>query len=250
MLPQGIFISYRRADSAPYARLLQVELSKRFPDVPIFMDLDSIEPGLDFAAIIRDAVNSCRVMVVLIGRQWTTLADDEGRRRLDDPDDYVRFEIRTALKRGVRTIPVLLDGARMPRQEHLPHDLRKLARLHALDMGYDHYPYDAGRLTDIIERALATETGSADADNVAAPLDAPGELEGLSRPTKSAKLARVWRRGSRRDGRSRAGRAAAEEPDSTSSSALTLWKVPAPAARYSDCRKPADTPGRRASRDR
>jgi TIR domain len=181
MLPQGIFISYRRADSAPYARLLQVELSKRFPAVPIFMDLDSIEPGLDFAAIIRDAVNSCRVMVALIGRQWATLADDEGRRRLDDPDDYVRFEIRSALKRGVRTIPVLLDGAQMPRPEHLPHDLRKLARLHALEMGYDRYPYDAGRLTDIIERALATETGSADAGNVAAPLEAPSELEGLSR---------------------------------------------------------------------
>jgi hypothetical protein len=214
------------------------------------MDLDSIEPGLDFAAMIRDAVNSCRVMVALIGRQWTTLADDEGRRRLDDPDDYVRFEIRSALKRGVRTIPVLLDGAQMPRQEHLPHDLRKLARLHALEMGYDRYPYDAGRLTDIIARALATETGPADAENAAAPLDAPGELEGLSQRTESAKLARVWRRGRSRDGRSRDGRASAKVPGSTSGSVLTAWKVPAPAARYSDCREPADTAGRRASRDR
>src|SRR5579859_4473103 len=112
--PPGIFISYRRADTAPYARLLQVELGARFPCVPVFMDLDSIEPGLDFAAIIRDAVGSCCVMVVLIGRQWAVLTDEDGRRRLDDPDDYVRYEIRGALKRGIRTIPVLIDGAAMP----------------------------------------------------------------------------------------------------------------------------------------
>jgi hypothetical protein len=167
--PPGIFISYRRADTAPYARLLQVELGSRFPDVPVFMDLDSIEPGLDFAAIIRDAVGSCRVMVVLIGPQWATLTDEEGRRRLDDPDDYVRLEIRGALKRGVRTIPVLVDGAKMPRQEHLPHDLRKLARLQALDMSCDHYKYDAGRLADIIGRALAAETGAADPGDPASP---------------------------------------------------------------------------------
>jgi hypothetical protein len=154
--PRGIFISYRRADAGPYARLLQVELTERFPQARVFMDLDSIEAGLDFAEIIRDAVNSCHVMVVLIGRQWATLADEEGRRRLDDPDDYVRFEIRAALKRGVRAIPVLVDGAKPVRQQQLPPDLRKLARLNALEMSYDRYPYDADRLTGIVDRALAT----------------------------------------------------------------------------------------------
>jgi hypothetical protein len=154
--PRGIFISYRRADAGPYARLLQVELSERFPEARVFMDLDSIEAGLDFAEIIRDAVNSCHVMVVLIGRQWATLADDEGHRRLDDPDDYVRFEIRAALKRGVRAIPVLVDGAKPVRQQQLPPDLRKLARLNALEMSYDRYHYDLDRLAGIVGRALAT----------------------------------------------------------------------------------------------
>jgi TIR domain len=89
----GIFISYRRADTLPYARLLHVELSARFPGTHVFMDLDSIEAGLNFAKVIRGAIRLCPVMVVLIGRQWATLADEDGHRRLDDPDDWVRFEI-------------------------------------------------------------------------------------------------------------------------------------------------------------
>ena len=78
-----------------------------------------------------------------------------GRRRLDEPNDYVRFEVRTALRRGVRVIPVLVEGARPPRQQELPPDLRRLARLNALEMSCDHrYQYDADRLMVIIERAL------------------------------------------------------------------------------------------------
>jgi hypothetical protein len=153
--PRGIFISYRRADSMPYARLLRAELSGRFPDVRVFMDLDSIEVGLDFVEVIRGAVSSCPVMVALIGRQWATIADDEGCRRLDDPDDYVRLEIRTALRRGARVIPVLVDGARPARRQQLPPDLRRLARLNALEMSCDRYQYDADRLISSIENALA-----------------------------------------------------------------------------------------------
>jgi TIR domain len=152
---QGIFISYRHADALPHARLLQVNLRERFPDAPVFMDLDSIEAGLDFAKVISDAVNSSGVMLVLIGPQWETLTDDHGHRRLDDPGDYVRFEIRTAIKRGIRVIPVLVEGAKPPRQQELPRDLRKLARLNALEMSCDHrYQYDADRLMNVIERAL------------------------------------------------------------------------------------------------
>ena len=85
------------------------------------MDLDSIEAGLDFGEVIGEAVDSCAVLVALIGRQWLTLADEEGRRRLDNPDDFVRFEVRAALERGVRVIPVLVDGAdRLGRSNCLP----------------------------------------------------------------------------------------------------------------------------------
>jgi hypothetical protein len=151
----GIFLSYRREDAAPYARLLQYQLSERFPGARVFMDLDSIEAGLDFAEVIRDAVNSSAVLVALIGRQWATLADEHGRRRLDDPDDYVRFEVQTALKRGVRVIPVLVDNARPLRQQQLPAELHKLARLNALELSYGRYQYDSGRLLDLVQRVLA-----------------------------------------------------------------------------------------------
>jgi transcriptional regulator with XRE-family HTH domain len=158
--PRGVFISYRRSDAGPYAHLLKENLGKRFPGTPVLMDLDSIEPGLDFAEVIRDAVNSCRVMVALIGSRWMTVADEEGRRRIEDPDDYVRFEIRTALERGVRVIPVLVDGAKSLQYSQLPPDLRKLARLNALELSYDRFEYDETRLTDIIRKTLAVE-GSA-----------------------------------------------------------------------------------------
>jgi WD40 repeat protein len=119
------------------------------------MDLDSIEPGLDFAEVIEEAVNSCVVLVALIGRQWVTVTDEDGARRLDNPDDYVRFEVTTALKRGVRVIPVLIDGARPLRRQELPEELHKLARLNAHKLSYDRYPDDADRLLDLIQRLLA-----------------------------------------------------------------------------------------------
>ncbi len=156
---RGIFLSYRREDAGPYARLLKYELSKRIPDARIFMDLDSIEAGLDFGEVIRGAVDSCVVLVALIGHQWATLVDEEGHRRLDDPDDYVRFEVHAALERGVRVIPVLVDGAKAPREQQLPSELQKLARLNALELSYGRYEYDAGKLSDVIQRVLAEADG-------------------------------------------------------------------------------------------
>jgi TIR domain len=151
---RGVFLSYRRDDAGPYARSLQLQLSQRIPDAPIFMDLDSIEAGLDFAEVIQDAVDSCAVVVVLIGRQWVTLADEDGARRLDNPDDYVRFEVKTALEQGVRVIPVLIDGTKPLRQQDLPAELHKLARLNAHKLSCDRYQDEADRLIDLIQRVL------------------------------------------------------------------------------------------------
>jgi TIR domain len=157
-LTPGVFVSYRRSDSGPYARMLQVRLSHHLPTTPVFMDLDSIEAGTDFAEAIKAGVYSCRVLVALIGPKWLTLDDGEGHRRLDDPDDYVRFEIRTALERCARVIPVLVDGATMPERQQLPDDLVKLARLNALQMSYDRYEYDESRLVTIIRKVLGAES--------------------------------------------------------------------------------------------
>lgn len=153
----GVFISYRRSDAGPYARLLQVQLSQHLHGTTVFMDLDSIDAGTDFAGAIESAVGSCRVLIALIGRRWLTVTDEGGRRRLDDPDDYVRFEIRTALDRRSRVIPVLVDGAMMPQRQKLPDDLARLARLNALPMSYDRYEYDESRLINLIQKLLAAE---------------------------------------------------------------------------------------------
>ena len=154
-LTAGIFLSYRRADSAAYALLLESRLTQRFPDAEVFMDLDSIQAGRDFIDAIQEALNSCAVLVVLIGPKWATIADEDGHRRLDNPDDFVRSEVRTALERGVWVIPVLVDHARPPRQHELPEELHQLARLHAFDLSYDRLQYDAGRLLDLIQQELA-----------------------------------------------------------------------------------------------
>jgi TIR domain/Tetratricopeptide repeat len=161
---QGIFLSYRREDAAPYARLLQFQLRERFPAAQVFIDLDSIEAGLPFAKVIRDAVDTCTVLVALIGRQWMTITDEDGSRRLDNPRDYVRFEVQTALERGVRVIPVLVDGARPPREQQLPAELQELAELNALELSYGRYEYDAGRLLDLVQRVLTAAGDPAAAD--------------------------------------------------------------------------------------
>jgi hypothetical protein len=161
---RGIFISYRREDAAPYARLLKFQLDAHFPDTHVFMDLDSIEPGLDFAEVIREAMDSCAVLVALIGRQWAALADEQGHRRLDNPDDFVRFEIQTALEHGARVIPVLVDGATPLRREQLPTELQTLARFNALELSYSRYDYDAGRLISVIQHRLAAVRDVEEAD--------------------------------------------------------------------------------------
>jgi hypothetical protein len=125
------------------------------------MDLDSIEAGQPFAQVIRDALNSCAALVALIGRQWMMLADEEGQRRLDNPDDFVRLEVQTALERGVRVIPVLVDGASPPRQQQLPSGLQELAELNALELSYGRYDYDAGRLFERVQRVLAEAAADA-----------------------------------------------------------------------------------------
>jgi hypothetical protein len=181
---RGIFLSYRREDAGPYARLLKFQLSERFPDAQVFMDLDSIEAGLDFAEVIAEAVDLSAVLVALIGRQWATLADEQGQRRLDDPDDLVRFEVNMALEHGIRVIPVLVDGARPLRQQQLPSELSKLARLNALEVSYGRYDYDAGRLLDLIDRVLAAAPGIAAAAKVS-----PENPSG-----KGALYAKFWER--------------------------------------------------------
>jgi formylglycine-generating enzyme required for sulfatase activity len=149
-----IFISYRRDDSAGYAIALFKQLSEHFGAEQIFMDIDTIEPGLDFVEVIEEAVGSCDALVALIGRQWLTITDEAGNRRLDDPYDFVRLEIATALDRNIRVIPALVRGAPMPRTEELPAPLKMLARRNALELSDQRFDHDVGRLIAVLEKVL------------------------------------------------------------------------------------------------
>lgn len=118
------------------------------------MDVDTIEPGVDFAEEIFRAVAACKVLLAIIGPSWLSATDERGRRRLDDPDDIVRLEIEAALDRGIRVIPILVEGAVMPAREDLPEKLAGLARRNALRIRHDSFRYDAGRLVTAIEPVL------------------------------------------------------------------------------------------------
>jgi hypothetical protein len=153
--PRRIFISYRRGESAYPASWLFDRLTEHFGKAEVFKDVDSIQLGDDFAETIASAVESCDVLLVLIGDHWLTITDDGGKRRLDDPNDFVRLEIEAALNRKIRVIPVLIGGARMPRANDLPASLSKLARRQALELSPNRFRSDTGRLLEVLDITLS-----------------------------------------------------------------------------------------------
>src|SRR6266536_6305011 len=157
----GIFVSYRRHESSHLAGRLYDRLADRFGEGQVFIDVDTIEPGVDFAEEISRAVATCKVLLAVIGQNWLTEADERGRRRLDDPDDIVRLEIEAALARDVRVIPILVEGAVMPGRQDLPESLAGLARRNALLIRHESFRYDAGRRVTTIERVLAAPSPAA-----------------------------------------------------------------------------------------
>jgi hypothetical protein len=145
------FISYRRDDAAGYAGRLHEALENRLGRDQVFRDVDTLEPGQDFVEAIESRLADCRVFIAMIGREWLDARDSEGRRRLDQPQDYVRLEIVTALERpGVRVIPVLIEGASMPPIESLPEPVRPLARKQAVHLRDDAWDHDVDRLAAAI----------------------------------------------------------------------------------------------------
>lgn len=154
MASHRIFICYRRDDSAAYADRLSDQLSDRFGADEVFMDL-GMPLGVDFVAHLETMVSACSVMLVVIGPAWLTAIGENGTRRLDDDDDYVRFEIVTGFERGVTLIPILVNSAPMPRPRDLPAALAGLARQQAHELTRSRWRQDVERLGDEVKRILA-----------------------------------------------------------------------------------------------
>ena len=123
----NIFINYRRGDDPGFTQALYSRLEQAFPSESLFMDVDNIAPGLDFVQVLNEQVARCDVLIAVIGKNWLGAAD-EGERRLDNPDDFVRVEIESALAQKKRVIPVLVNDASMPRSTELPEGLKPFAR--------------------------------------------------------------------------------------------------------------------------
>ena len=154
----GIFISYRREDSLPYAGRLFDRLADRFGEKQIFMDIDTMKVGLDFVEQIQNAVQSCDVLIAVIGKTWVNIQDEERHRRLDNPEDFVRVEIQAALARNIPVVPLLVGGAGMPKASDLPDPIAKLTRRHAMKMSDERFRADATRLIEQIQEYMTEET--------------------------------------------------------------------------------------------
>jgi len=158
MSSKQIFISYRRSDTAGHAGRLYDFLIADFTDESIFFDANTIDPGVNFEQKINSELENSDVALVLIGNQWLDCRGKDGNRRLDDPKDYVRLEVATALSNNKTVIPVLLQGAEMPSSAELPDDLRDLSKRNAVKLNDDHWKSDCRTLSTVLTRALRLPT--------------------------------------------------------------------------------------------
>lgn len=133
-----IFISYRRDDSADVTGRIFDRLTSYFGRSAVFMDVDNIPPGVDFRSHVQDVIGQSTVLLAIIGKNWCDCRDPSGRRRLEDPNDFVRIEIESALARGVTVVPLLVRDARMPDQSNLPDSLQPLVYLNAPEVRSGH----------------------------------------------------------------------------------------------------------------
>jgi hypothetical protein len=147
-----IFLSYRRDDSAGQAGRLFDRLSVEFGQDSLFMDVDNIPLGTDFATLISEEVSKCDVLLAVIGPRWLESLGDDGERRIDNPNDFVRTEICAALQREIPIIPILVDGAKIPPANLLPEVLTRLSRRHGLEVRNTSFHGDLQRLVDELKR--------------------------------------------------------------------------------------------------
>lgn len=150
----GIFISYRREDASASAGRIYDHLVSRFGRDAVFMDVDGIEPGMDFHEVLNERVAECDVLLAVIGPDWLK-ADASGRRRIDSPNDFVQIEVSAGLERNIRVIPILVDGAAMPDAAELPERLAALARRNALEITHTRFAADIDLLCGALAKIVA-----------------------------------------------------------------------------------------------
>lgn len=141
-----IFISYRRSDSAADAGRLNDRLEKQYGDPNVFMDVDDIRPGEKFEDAIERRIARCDTLILMIGPGWANATNQDGARRLDDPNDLARQEVETALRKGLRVIPILVRGAELPKADELPESLQPILGRNAVKITHANFQDDVDSL--------------------------------------------------------------------------------------------------------
>jgi len=151
----GIFISYRRSDSAPHAGRLHDRLCDYFGADKVFMDVDDIKPGADFVSLIGEKVASCDALIAVIGKGWLARDEDNGKPRMYNPTDFVRLELEHALQRDILLIPALVEGAEMPRGSDLPAPLSELSQRQAVELSDKDFQRGVDKIIGVLEKLPA-----------------------------------------------------------------------------------------------
>ena len=145
-----IFVSYRRGGVRARTYRMADELKRKFGDENVFLDIESLEPGVPFADVIREAIQSSDVVLIMIGPKWVNMKLEDGVRRLEKETDHLRIEVEAALASRAKVIPVLVDGATMPDKAALPDSISRLADLNACSLADSHWAYDVSKLVKTI----------------------------------------------------------------------------------------------------
>lgn len=175
---RSIFISYRRNDTEGEAGRLFDDLISEFGENSVFMDVAAIEAGRDFRKVIDESVSTCGVLLAIVGKNWVDAKDENGNRRLHDPSDFVRLETASALRRDIPVIPVLVRGAKMPRPEDLPDDLRDLAYRNCVELTHARWGSDLQLLLEALRRQLKVQKSGP-----LAPVTDAGAVETTIKPS-------------------------------------------------------------------
>lgn len=159
-MPPRIFISYRRDDAAGDAGRLADHLNLRFGRGQVFLDIDTIDPGTDFVQVLQASLRETAAVLVVIGPRWTSARDSSGVRRLDNTKDFVRLEVEESLNRDIPVVPVLVQGAAMPKPEDLPPSMASLTTRQAVTLDYAEFHDEANRLCEHLEKMIGIEKAS------------------------------------------------------------------------------------------
>jgi hypothetical protein len=150
-LRRNVFISYRVKDTAAATGRLVDALKQRLDEDQVFMDIDKLEPGVDFTEVISRSLDTCDVMLAIIGPDWSGYNPDTKKFRIQESNDWVRLELATALKRKIRVVPVLVDEGVLPDEADLPEELHPLLRRQSYELSNKRWKYDTDQLITFLE---------------------------------------------------------------------------------------------------